>query len=61
MTYIRQCIDEGIKFARIMYEKCSQLKKKSHNHLITRYNRGAPTGGALGAKAPPKLNKLNTV
>jgi hypothetical protein len=33
MTYVRQCVDEGIKFAKIIYEKCSQLKKKSHNHL----------------------------
>jgi hypothetical protein len=32
MTYVRQCVDEGIKFAKIIYEKCSQLKKKSHNH-----------------------------
>jgi hypothetical protein len=29
--YVRQCV--GIKFAKIIYEKCSQLKKKSHNHL----------------------------
>jgi hypothetical protein len=33
MTYVRQCVDEGIKFAKTIYEKCSQLKKKSHNHL----------------------------
>jgi hypothetical protein len=33
MTYVRQCVDEGIKFAKIIYEKCSQLKKKSHNYL----------------------------
>jgi hypothetical protein len=33
MTYVRQCVDEGIKFAKIIYEKCSQFKKKSHNHL----------------------------
>jgi hypothetical protein len=33
MTYVRQCVDEGTKFAKIIYEKCSQLKKKSHNHL----------------------------
>jgi hypothetical protein len=39
MTYVRQCVDEGIKFAKldtfvkIIYEKCSQPKKKSHNHL----------------------------
>jgi hypothetical protein len=33
MTYVRQCVDEGIKFAKIIYEKCSQLKKKSHNLL----------------------------
>jgi hypothetical protein len=33
MTYVRQCVDQGIKFAKIIYEKCSQLKKKSHNHL----------------------------
>jgi hypothetical protein len=33
MTYVRQCVDEGIKFAKIIYEKCSKLKKKSHNYL----------------------------
>jgi hypothetical protein len=33
MTYVRQCVDEGIKLAKIIYEKCSQFKKKSHNHL----------------------------
>jgi hypothetical protein len=33
MPYVRQCVDYDIKFAKIIYKKCSQLKKNSHNHL----------------------------
>jgi hypothetical protein len=33
MMYVRQCFDQDIKFAKIIYEKCSQLKKISHNLL----------------------------
>jgi hypothetical protein len=31
--YANVLIKVGIKFAKIIYEKCSQLKKKSHNNL----------------------------
>jgi hypothetical protein len=33
MTYVRQCVDEGIKFAEIIMKNVSNLRKKSHNHL----------------------------
>jgi hypothetical protein len=43
MTYVRQCVDQGIKFAKIIYEKCSQLKKKkSQSFKITRYYKNEP-------------------
>jgi hypothetical protein len=50
--YVRQCVDQGIKFAKIIYEKCSQLKKKSHNHLKS------PGIGIKSIQKTSELSKL---
>jgi hypothetical protein len=38
MTYVRQCVDQRIRFAKGIYEKSSQPEKnKSHSFIVTRY------------------------